>query len=100
MMIGVPLALSSWWGLAVLALILPVLIWRILDEEKLLKNDLPGYRQLPKSYNYHMLSSAIWNGLKASHTLAHRRVSCYTLVHEERCSLKEGLCATAVLTSP
>ncbi len=43
MMVGVPLALGSFWGLAVLAVILPGLIWRILDEEKLLKKDLPGY---------------------------------------------------------
>ena len=34
MMIGVPLALGSYWGLVVLAIILPGLIWRILDEER------------------------------------------------------------------
>src|SRR4029453_8637817 len=28
MLVGVPLALGSWWGLVVLLLILPVLIWR------------------------------------------------------------------------
>jgi len=43
MMIGVPLALASYWGLAVLALISPGMIWRILDEEKLLVQQLPGY---------------------------------------------------------
>jgi protein-S-isoprenylcysteine O-methyltransferase Ste14 len=43
MIVGVPLALGSWWGLAILALTTPVLIWRILDEEQLLKQDLPGY---------------------------------------------------------
>jgi protein-S-isoprenylcysteine O-methyltransferase Ste14 len=42
MMIGIPLALDSWWGLAVIALAEPALVWRILDEEKLLSNDLPG----------------------------------------------------------
>ena len=40
MMIGVPLALGSYWGLVVLAVILPGLIWRILDEEKFLKKNL------------------------------------------------------------
>ena len=43
MVFGVPLALGAWWGLLVIAVTLPVLIWRIIDEEKLLKKDLPGY---------------------------------------------------------
>ena len=55
MMIGVPLALGSWWGLAVLVLILPVLIWRILDEEKLLKKDLPGYREYAQKVRYRLV---------------------------------------------
>jgi protein-S-isoprenylcysteine O-methyltransferase Ste14 len=45
MVIGIPLALGSWWALAILAVTLPVLIWRILDEEQLLKKDLPGYTE-------------------------------------------------------
>ena len=53
--IGVPLALGSWWGLAVLVLILPVLIWRILDEEKLLKKDLPGYREYAQKVRYRLV---------------------------------------------
>ena len=44
MVIGIPLALGSWWGLVVLAIIIPVLAWRILDEEKLLEKDLTGYK--------------------------------------------------------
>jgi protein-S-isoprenylcysteine O-methyltransferase Ste14 len=43
MMAGVPLALGSLWGLAVLLIQVPVLIWRILDEETTLKKELPGY---------------------------------------------------------
>jgi protein-S-isoprenylcysteine O-methyltransferase Ste14 len=43
MMAGVPLALGSWWGLGLLAIQVPVLVWRILDEEVLLTRDLPGY---------------------------------------------------------
>jgi protein-S-isoprenylcysteine O-methyltransferase Ste14 len=43
MSIGVPLALGSWLGLAVVGLLIPVLVWRILDEERLLTNELPGY---------------------------------------------------------
>ena len=40
---GVPLALDSWLGLLVVVLLIPVLVWRILDEEKLLTNELSGY---------------------------------------------------------
>jgi protein-S-isoprenylcysteine O-methyltransferase Ste14 len=55
MVIGVPLALGSLWGLAVLALTLPILIWRILDEEQLLKNDLPGYREYTQKVRYRLV---------------------------------------------
>jgi protein-S-isoprenylcysteine O-methyltransferase Ste14 len=56
MVVGVPLALGSWWGLAVLALTLPVLIWRILDEEQLLKKDLPGYGEYAQKVRYRLVS--------------------------------------------
>src|SRR5215510_13773762 len=36
MLVGVPLALGSWLGLFVLVLSLPVLIWRLIEEEKFL----------------------------------------------------------------
>ena len=39
MMVGIPLALGSWRGLLVVAAAAPVLIWRILDEEALLKRE-------------------------------------------------------------
>jgi protein-S-isoprenylcysteine O-methyltransferase Ste14 len=55
MMIGVPLALGSFWGLVVLAIILPGLIWRILDEEKLLKKDLPGYADYMEKVRYRLI---------------------------------------------
>jgi protein-S-isoprenylcysteine O-methyltransferase Ste14 len=43
--IGMPLALGSRWGLIVLLLIMPALIWRIFDEERLLAKNLPGYSE-------------------------------------------------------
>jgi protein-S-isoprenylcysteine O-methyltransferase Ste14 len=43
MFLGMSLALGSWWGLPVLALMMPALIWRLLDEEKLLTEKLSGY---------------------------------------------------------
>lgn len=55
MMIGVPLALGSVWGLAVLALITPILIWRILDEEKVLKKDLPGYAEYMQEVRFRLV---------------------------------------------
>lgn len=55
MIIGVPLALDSWWGLAVLALTIPVLIVRILDEEKFLSHDLPGYREYTQKVRYRLV---------------------------------------------
>ena len=44
MMIGMPLALGSYWALLVVAVGVALLIVRILDEEKLLTERLPGYR--------------------------------------------------------
>jgi len=50
MLVGIPLALGSWSGSACLFFIIPVLIWWLADEEKLLKKDLPGYTELPRRY--------------------------------------------------
>lgn len=55
MLTGVPLALGSWWGLAILGLVLPMLMWRILDEERLLKNDLPGYTEYTHKVHYRLV---------------------------------------------
>jgi protein-S-isoprenylcysteine O-methyltransferase Ste14 len=43
MMVGTPLALDSYWGLVVLIPALVALVARILDEEKLLRQELAGY---------------------------------------------------------
>jgi protein-S-isoprenylcysteine O-methyltransferase Ste14 len=43
MTLGIPLALGSYWGLVGIIPGLIVLAYRILDEEKLLKLELPGY---------------------------------------------------------
>src|SRR5690242_9351496 len=44
-MTGMPLALGSFWGLIALAVMLPVLIWRLVDEERMLSRDLSGYTE-------------------------------------------------------
>lgn len=42
-LLGIPIALGSYRGLLVVAAMVPVLVWRLLDEEKLLAKSLPGY---------------------------------------------------------
>jgi protein-S-isoprenylcysteine O-methyltransferase Ste14 len=44
-MVGTPLALGSYWGLVVIIPGLIVLAFRILDEEKMLNQELDGYRE-------------------------------------------------------
>jgi protein-S-isoprenylcysteine O-methyltransferase Ste14 len=55
MWVGIPLALGSWWGLFVVLLMLPVLIWRLLDEERFLRQSLPGYAQYQTKVKYRLL---------------------------------------------
>jgi protein-S-isoprenylcysteine O-methyltransferase Ste14 len=55
MMAGVPLALGSWIGLTFLAIALPALVWRILDEEKLLNKDLSGYIEYTQKVRYRLV---------------------------------------------
>lgn len=55
MMAGVPLALGAWAGLAILAVVLPGLAWRILDEEKLLRQELPGYTEYTQQVHYRLV---------------------------------------------
>ncbi len=45
MLIGVPLALGSYWGLVVVAVDAILFATRIFDEEKALTEELPGYRE-------------------------------------------------------
>ncbi len=56
---GMPLALGSWWGLVPLALTLPVLVWRLLDEERLLTRDLPGYATYKDKVRYRLIPG-VW----------------------------------------
>src|SRR5271154_4621911 len=52
MLIGVPLALGSWWGLFIIIPLLSVLIWRLLDEEKFLSKNLRGYSEYQNTVRY------------------------------------------------
>ncbi|MEP6986361.1 MAG: isoprenylcysteine carboxylmethyltransferase family protein [Chloroflexota bacterium] len=55
MVMGVPLALGNWWGLAILLIMLPVLAWRILDEEKMLKQELAGYTEYMQKVKFRIM---------------------------------------------
>ncbi|MCW8400643.1 isoprenylcysteine carboxylmethyltransferase family protein [Legionella sp. PATHC038] len=46
--IGTPLALGSWWTLLWVPVLLSILVARILNEEKILARDLPGYTEYQK----------------------------------------------------
>jgi protein-S-isoprenylcysteine O-methyltransferase Ste14 len=52
---GTPLALRSYWGFAGLAVMAPALIWRLLDEERLLAQQLPGYREYMSKVRYRLI---------------------------------------------
>jgi protein-S-isoprenylcysteine O-methyltransferase Ste14 len=55
MFVGMALALASWWGLFVFALIMPALIWRLLDEEEFLAKNLPGYSDYRNNVTYRLI---------------------------------------------
>ncbi len=58
-LVGTPFALGSYWGLAPLVGMLPFLIWRLLDEERFLALNLPGYTAYQKKVR-HRLVPRIW----------------------------------------
>jgi protein-S-isoprenylcysteine O-methyltransferase Ste14 len=57
--IGTPLALGSYWGFVAFAAMLPFLLWRLLDEERILTRDLPGYADYRRRVR-HRLVPFIW----------------------------------------
>jgi len=57
--IGTPVALGSYWGLLAAVAMLPFLIWRLLDEERLLARSLSGYTEYQKKVPYRLVPR-IW----------------------------------------
>ena len=55
LMIGIPLALGSYWGLLFVIPGLAVLATRILDEEKVLTQHLAGYRDYAQRVHYRLV---------------------------------------------
>lgn len=54
-----PLALGSYWTLLLVIPLIAVLAWRLLDEERVLKRDLPGYTDYCRQVRYHLVPG-VW----------------------------------------
>ena len=59
MLLGIPLALGSWWGLLTIVPMALALVWRILDEEAFLRKNLPGYAEYRAQVKYRLVP-LIW----------------------------------------
>ena len=55
MLLGIPIALGSWWGVLIVAAFLPALIWRLVEEERFLAKNLAGYAAYQSSVKYRLL---------------------------------------------
>jgi protein-S-isoprenylcysteine O-methyltransferase Ste14 len=54
-LVGTPLALGSFRGLAVVVAMLPFLLWRLMDEERFLARNLAGYTQYQSRVRYRLV---------------------------------------------
>src|SRR4030095_2882429 len=54
-LIRTPRALGSYWGFRGLVFMLPFLVWRLLDEERLLAQELPGYAAYQARVRYRLI---------------------------------------------
>jgi protein-S-isoprenylcysteine O-methyltransferase Ste14 len=59
LLLGIPLSLGSWWGMASFVPIAAAIVWRLLDEEKVLRERLAGYDEYCAKTRYHLLPG-IW----------------------------------------
>jgi protein-S-isoprenylcysteine O-methyltransferase Ste14 len=59
MLLGIPIALGSWWGVLIVVALVPALIWRLLDEEQFLARNLSGYVEYQGGVRYRLLP-LIW----------------------------------------
>jgi len=55
LVVGTPLALGSWWTLLLIPLFLPILYFRIANEEKVLLRDLQGYAEYRNKVRYRLI---------------------------------------------
>ena len=59
LLVCTPLALGSYWGLLVTLAAVPVLAWRLLDEERFLRRNLPGYSDYCRVTRFRLIPG-IW----------------------------------------
>ncbi len=55
MLLGVPPALGSWWGLLTIIPMSMTISWRLLDEEKFLLKNLPGYADYQNKVKFRLV---------------------------------------------
>ena len=55
LVVGTPLALGSWWSLLAVVVTTPAVIWRILDEEALLRSELSDYTEYMQRVRYRLV---------------------------------------------
>ena len=53
--LGIPVALGSWCGLLLILLTIPAMVWRLFDEEKFLKENLPGYAEYCEKVRFRLI---------------------------------------------
>ena len=58
-LLGTPLALGSYRGVLLFVAIIPLLIWRLIDEEKMLSKELEGYQQYRQRVRYRLVPG-VW----------------------------------------
>jgi protein-S-isoprenylcysteine O-methyltransferase Ste14 len=59
MLLGIPLALGSWWAFIFVFLLFAAIVWRLLEEEKFLAKNLPGYKSYRQKVPYRLIP-IIW----------------------------------------
>jgi len=52
---GIPIALGSWWGCLAIFPLASAIVWRLIEEEKFLARDLPGYSEYQQKVSYRLL---------------------------------------------
>ncbi len=55
MALGIPLALGSWWGLILVLASLALLVLCILDEDRMLRDQLEGYEAYARDVRYRLV---------------------------------------------
>jgi protein-S-isoprenylcysteine O-methyltransferase Ste14 len=59
LLVGTPVALGSWWTLLLFPVFIPILVVRILNEERVLMRDLPAYVEYMRKVRYRLIPS-VW----------------------------------------